>query len=111
MVIRWDRSQYPENWEEISLNFRASKDFTCEWGGCGVRQGDTLISRAGNEYKAVVDAAHVYPFDTMNPNPDLLCLCKKHHRLYDNSYQGLDELEHQITMHRILIERNGYDVP
>jgi hypothetical protein len=108
MAKRWDRSQYPENWEEISAAFRASKNYTCEWGGCGVKQGDKLISKAGKEYTATVDAAHVYPFDTANPNPDLLCLCKKHHRIYDNSYQGeMDELEHQTIMHRILIEKKG----
>jgi len=106
---RWDRSQYPENWEEISATFRASKNYTCEWDECGVQQGDTLTSKAGRDYKATVDAAHRYPFDTQNPNPELLCLCKKHHRVYDNSFQEeMAEVEHQVAMHGILIEQAGY---
>ncbi len=104
---RWDRSQYPENWEEMSRDFRASKDYTCEM--CGYRQGDPLISHTGREYQGTVDAAHKYPRDTRNPNPDLLCLCKRDHRIYDNQFQELmDEGDHQATLHDILLEREGY---
>lgn len=106
MAVCWDRSKYPENWEEISFNFRASRDFTCEWDGCNVKQGDTLISKAGNEYKAVVDAAHAIPWETHNPDAELYCFCKKHHRIYDNLFNDeIAELEHQIRMHRILLSR------
>jgi len=109
MANRWDRSKYPENWEQISHEFRSSKDFTCEWDECGVQQGDTLTSKAGRDYKAVVDAAHKYPFDESNPDPELYCYCKKHHRVYDNTFQKqIEEAEHLVRMHDILIEQNGY---
>jgi hypothetical protein len=74
-----------------------------------VRQGDTLISKAGNEYTATVDAAHAIPFETHNPDAELYCFCKSHHRVYDNLWsEEIAELDHQIRMHRILLERNGY---
>ncbi len=104
---RWDRSKYPENWEQISRDFRESKDFTCE--ECGYVQGDPLISKAGNEYRGSVDAAHKWPNDTHNPNPDLLCYCKSCHRRYDNSFADLiEEGKHQAELHGILLEREGY---
>lgn len=104
---RWDRSQYPDNWEQISYEFRASKEFTCEH--CGYVQGDVLVSKAGREYRGTVDAAHKYPRDTRNPDPELLCLCKCHHRMYDNGFQEtMDEGDHQARLHGILLERDGY---
>lgn len=107
MAKRWDRSQYPENWEEISRQFRASKHYTCE--RCGYRQGDPLVSRAGRIWRGTVDAAHKWPNDTRNPHPDLLCFCKRCHRWYDNQFQELlEEGRHQAAMHRILLEREGY---
>jgi hypothetical protein len=108
---RWDRSNYPPDWEIISYNFRASKNFTCEWPGCCVRQGDILISKAGNLYIATVDAAHAIPWETHNPDAELYCFCKSHHRVYDNLFNNeILELDHQIRMHRILLARSGYPV-
>ncbi len=102
MGKRWDRSQYPPNWEEISYQFRASKDFTCEW--CGYQQGQPRKSRRGRMHKSTVDAAHKYPRDTRNPDPELYCLCKRCHRLYDNQFQEIiAEGEHQAALHRILL--------
>jgi hypothetical protein len=95
---RWDREKYPENWEQMSYEFRESKDFTCEV--CGYRQGDPLISKAGNEYRGSVDAAHRFPNDESNPDPELLCLCKRDHRIYDNTIKA--EYEHQENMMEIV---------
>jgi hypothetical protein len=106
---RWNRDEYPPEWEQISYNFRASKNFTCEWEGCDIQQGDILVSRAGKPYMATVDAAHALPFEKSNPDAELYCFCKRHHRVYDNLWtEELAELDHQIRMHRILLERNGY---
>jgi len=105
-MARWNRKKYPENWEQISRDFRSSKDFTCEF--CGYKQGEPLISKAGNRYRGTVDAAHKYPYDESNPEPALYCLCKRDHRIYDNSWQNdIDEVEHQSRMHQILIGNYG----
>lgn len=105
---RWDRSQYPPNWKEISYDFRASKNFTCE--GCGYRQGDWLLSRKGRLYRGTVDAAHKWPNDTKNSAPALICMCKRCHRFYDNGFtEIIAEGKHQAVLHRILLERRGYE--
>jgi hypothetical protein len=101
---RWDRKQYPPNWEQISRDFRASKNYTCE--SCGYHQGDWLRSKRGRWYRGTVDAAHVWPNDTKNPAPALLCLCKRCHRLYDNMFaEIIAEGIHQAVLHGILLER------
>lgn len=101
---RWDRSQYPENWEELSQAFRASKAFTCEH--CGTVQGTWRTSRAGNAYRSITAAAHRYPNDTRNPQPDLLCLCERCHCIYDGHFRGIiEEGKHQALMHEILVDR------
>lgn len=101
---RWDRSQYPDNWEELSQAFRASKQFTCEH--CGTVQGTWRTSRAGNAYRSITAAAHRYPNDTRNPHPDLLCLCERCHCIYDGHFRGIiDEGKHQALMHEILVDR------
>lgn len=103
---RWDPSRYPPNWPEISHRFRASKNYTCEC--CGYHQGDILISRRGRKYRGSVDAAHKWPNDTHNINPDLLCFCKSCHRLYDNLFRDIvSEGKHQTRLHDILLERKG----
>jgi 5-methylcytosine-specific restriction endonuclease McrA len=107
---RWNRNKYPEEWERISYEFRSSKDFTCE--SCGYRQGDLLVSRAGRLYRGTVDAAHKYPNDTRNPQPELYCFCKRCHRLYDNQFQALiAEGKHVAKLHAILVQNRGYRLP
>jgi hypothetical protein len=109
MAMRWQRSNYPDEWESISFLFRAGKDFTCE--GCGVQQGTRVLSRAGKPYRVVVDAAHRYPWDTRNPNAELYCFCKRCHRIYDNIYrEELEEVEHMAKLHRILLKKRGYKI-
>ena len=107
MAMRWNRSKYPANWEFISFLFRWTKNFTCE--SCGIRQGEWVLSRAGKPYRVVVDAAHKYPWSTLDPNAELFCFCKRCHRLYDNLFRAeIEEVEHLARMHRILLEKRGY---
>jgi hypothetical protein len=109
MAVRWDRSRYPIDWEEISYQFRKSKGFTCEC--CGVKQGTSVISKAGKVYRIVVDAAHKYPWAVSDPNAALYCFCKRCHRIYDNIYrEELEEVEHMARLHRILLRKRGYEV-
>lgn len=104
---RWDRSQYPAEWEVISLFFRLSKGFTCE--SCGVKHGTWVRSKAGKPYRVIVDAAHKYPWAVSDPNAELYCFCKRCHRIYDNIYkEQIEEVEHLSRLHRILIKKRGY---
>lgn len=101
---RWRRDQYPENWEEMSQAFRASKKYTCEH--CGTVRGTLRFSKAGRWYRSKAVAAHRYPNDTRNPHPELLCLCERCHFAYDALFRGIiEEGEHQAILHEILLER------
>jgi hypothetical protein len=102
----WQRrdDEYPEDWEEMSRAFRASRGYICEH--CGVQQGTVRVSRAGNEYTARVAAAHKYPNDTQNPYPELLCLCERCHFAYDARFREIiEEGKHQALLHAIVLER------
>jgi hypothetical protein len=84
--------------------FRASKNYTCEF--CGTVQGTLRISKAGNSYRSRVVAAHRYPNDTVNPCPELLCLCERCHFWYDARFRDIvEEGRHQAVLHGILVER------
>ena len=107
---RWYSTRYPPNWRQISYRFREEHNFVCEH--CGTRQGTPRVSHRGRTYFSIVCAAHRWPGDTMNPNPDLLCLCEICHFYYDWHFRrrkpALSELEHQKRLHTILIEQKIY---
>ncbi len=97
------RHKYPPDWEEKSQAFREQHNYTCEF--CGRSNGETF--KSGGQVR--VAAAHKYPNDTSNSDPDLYCLCQSCHRSYDNGYQTdiMDEGDHQVRMHRIALEQEG----
>jgi hypothetical protein len=103
---RWARDEYPENWEEIAQQKKEEADFTCEF--CGNAHRDQGQNKKGGTYDVRVAAAHRFPNDTGNPDPDLLCLCQSCHRKYDNQFRGIiEEGKHQAIMHEIILERIG----
>lgn len=104
---RWDRDEYPENWEELAQAAKERAAYTCEF--CGVEHRGEGTNRHGGPYEVRVAAAHKYPNDTHNPDPDLYCLCQSCHRTYDNRFKDIiEEGKHQAVMHEILLEREGY---
>lgn len=108
MPSRWDRSKYPEDWEAISRRKREEANWTCEF--CGAVNGEGAQSRGGSTYTVVVAAAHKWPHDERNPDPDLYCLCQSCHRSYDNQFRDIiEEGDHQIKLHRIALEHEGYE--
>lgn len=104
MPKKWDRSQYPDDWEEISRRKREEAGWTCEF--CGAEHQGQSTSKGGSSYTVRVAAAHKWPRDTRNPDPDLYCLCQSCHFSYDNQFQNLmEEGEHQARMHEIALEQ------
>jgi hypothetical protein len=104
---RWDRSQYPENWEEISKNKREEAGWVCEF--CGTAHGDQGTSKCGSNYTVRIAAAHKWPNDTRNPDPDLYALCQSCHFSYDAQFRDIiAEGKHQANMHGIALEQEGY---
>ncbi len=73
---------YPPEWPHLARVFKEQKGWRCE--RCGIMQGRTRKSkRTGDRYTVYLHAAHVQFNDTLNPNPDLLCLCPTCHGRYD----------------------------
>lgn len=91
---RWDRSQYPDDWEEISHSKKVAASWTCEF--CGNEHGKCACNKRGGEYTAYMAAAHKWAGDTHNPDPELYCLCQSCHRKYDNSFQTAYEEEEKV---------------
>ena len=76
------RKYYPKDWERIADACKRAAGWKCEW--CKVRHGTERISnRTGRSYRAWMHAAHVSLNDTMNPQPQLMCLCPSCHGSYD----------------------------
>jgi hypothetical protein len=100
---RWDRSKYPPNFDDISLQKRKAHNFTCEF--CGRSNEDKFES--GGDVR--VSFAHKYKNDEANPNPEGYCLCQSCHWHYDHPSDKIkEEGDHQVAMHRIANEQVGY---
>jgi len=105
---RWDRSNYPDDWEEISHRKREEAGWRCEF--CGAPHQGEGKSKSGLLYRVWLAAAHKWPNDTRNENPELYCLCQSCHRSYDNQFaEIIAEGKHQAKMHEIALEQEGYE--
>ena len=89
------RKQYPDNWDEMSLQCKERAGWKCEF--CHIPQGRKRKSkRTGQWYRVYLHAAH-RDHDLGNPTPVLLCLCPTCHGKYD--YQ------HRIKEQHLSLER------
>jgi len=95
--MSWDRSKYPDNWEEISLAIKERDGWQCRW--CNAAYGDKQESRKGQEYSVVLVVAHLgvpYPdgrpgnkHDKRDCRPEnLATLCLSCHALCDAGDRG-----------------------
>ena len=97
-----NRHLYPDNWAEISRRCRELANYTCQH--CGVVQGTVRISRRGNPYKVVVQAAHKDHSARARTDADLLCLCFTCHWWYDYlAWQRQQDLRLEHLRHCQLI--------
>lgn len=76
----WDKSDYHPNFARRSRWRKKRVKYTCE--KCGVKQGQTKLSKSGHPYKVVVSAAHVN-HDPQNPRAKLIILCQTCHLEHD----------------------------
>jgi len=72
---------YPANWKDLSAQCRERAGYQCE--NCGISQGDTRVSRKGNEYVVYLQAAHKNHSERHMEKADLVCLCSICHWWYD----------------------------
>jgi len=88
------RQMYPANWRDLALACKIRANWKCEH--CGVSQFDIRESRRGTPYFVYLAAAHRYPFQESNPNPELLCLCPSCH--------GKLDYQHKQSRERVKLE-------
>jgi predicted HNH restriction endonuclease len=91
---------YPPNWKQLSFTCKEIAGWRCQ--RCHIRYGATRKSRrTGLPYHVWLHAAHKRLHETLNPSPDLLCLCPTCHGRYDyrlHRREGRTKLE--ILKHR-----------
>lgn len=84
-----DRSLYPPNWNEISLERRTRAGWKCEWCGAKYRQphprtGKIVILSVAHLGTAHADGTPGNKHDKMDVRDEnLACLCARCHLLYD----------------------------
>jgi 5-methylcytosine-specific restriction endonuclease McrA len=83
---RWDKSVYPENWQELSTACKEKANWQCAL--CNVKHGSERMSKAGNMYTVWLAACHIHPNDKANPSPELICLCVSCHGRFDAAYKS-----------------------
>lgn len=101
----WDRSKYPEHWNEIRREILDRAGHRCEWGGCGVANyalghwdGERFIAahnvtggpvglnqaRTDGLVRIILTIAHIGDPDPQNVDPaNLAALCQRHHNRLD----------------------------
>lgn len=97
-----NRQAYPANWEELARQCKELAGWRCQH--CQIEHGAWRVSRKGQPYQVWMTAAHKWPFDQSNPNPDLLCLCFSCHARYDApwllraQWVELERLKHRVLL-------------
>lgn len=104
--MMWARRKlYPPDWKRTAQAFKESRGLRCE--RCKIRHGGRRISkRTGKPYIVWLHAAHKYPYDTLNPHPELLCLCPSCHGRYDYWLRMREwAVRIEVLKHRALLQQ------
>jgi len=93
-----DRSKYPENWKEISWEYKESIGWKCEW--CGIQHLKDLD--IGNCL-----TVHHPDHDPENPDARLIGLCARCHLREELRYRIYGWLGDQLQLFEGKEERDG----
>lgn len=74
----FDRSKYPDNWEEISLAIREKAGWKCAF--CGAENGKPHPITGS---RVVLTVAHLDHDPSNNDDSNLVALCQRCHLRYD----------------------------
>ena len=97
---------YPDNWDELRAACLERAGKQCEWidpksgRRCQTRDEQIKKSKRGRRYVVSLYASHVND-DIGNPDPELICLCPRHHMMFDRN----KELREKVTT-----RRRGYQI-
>jgi hypothetical protein len=86
------RERYPNNWEELSVSYRASVYWRCEQ--CGIYHREWRVGK-NRVYQENIQAAHL-DHDPENPNPRLMAMCQPCHLRYDALENGKKSYQARI---------------
>ncbi len=104
------RDAYPDRkcWDELKTACKERAAWQCEYiypngKRCGMREDEIRKSkrRPGRPYVVHLHAAHLDNKNPSDPNPELICLCPKHHMQMDRRVELRDKLS---------TRRRGYQI-
>lgn len=109
---------YPDKqrWNELKTACKERAGLQCEYvypngKRCGMREDEIRKSkrRQGKPYVVYLHAAHLGNTNPGDPNPELICLCPKHHMQMDRQIELREKLStrrrgYQITTTDLLLE-------
>lgn len=112
------RDAYPDKrrWNELKTACKERAGWQCEYvypngKRCGMREDEIRKSkrRRGRPYVVHLHAAHLDNKDPSNPEPELVCLCPRHHMQMDRQVERCERLSqrrrgYQITTTDALLE-------
>ena len=109
---------YPANWNELRAACLERAGLQCEYvnpeTGTRCKTKDQQVKRgqtSGRKYVVSLYACHIND-DPANPDPELICLCPKHHMMHDRNKELRERLSqrrrgYQITTTDALIQALG----
>ncbi len=101
------KKAYPTGqWDELKLACKERAGWQCEHVSargkrCRMKEGMLRMGKRGRRYIVYLHAAHIGNTDPSNLNPELLCLCARHHLMMDRR----TELEQRTSS-----RRRGYQI-
>lgn len=119
-----NKNAYPDKrrWNELKTACKERAGWQCEYvypngKRCSMREDEIRKSqrRRGRPYIVHLHAAHLDNKDPSNPEPELVCLCPRHHMQMDRQVERRERLSqrrrgYQITTAGITVteESDGY---
>jgi hypothetical protein len=113
-----NKKAYPDKWRwnELKTACKERAGLQCEYvypngKRCGMREDEIRKSkrRQGKPYVVYLHAAHLGNTNPGDPNPELMCLCPRHHMQMDRQIELREKLStrrrgYQITTTDALLE-------
>ena len=113
-----NKNVYPDKrrWDELKTACKERAGWQCEYvypngKRCSMREDEIRKSqrRRGRPYVVHLHAAHLDNKDPSNPEPELVCLCPRHHMQMDRQVERRERLSqrrrgYQITTTDALLE-------
>ncbi len=114
------RDAYPDRkrWNELKAACKERAGWRCEYvhpngKRCSMREDEIRKSqrRRGRPYVVHLHAAHLDNKDPSNPEPELVCLCPRHHMQMDRQVERRERLSQRRRGYQITTTDALHEVP